>query len=227
MKKPPFGQPNPDDEAAEGEPGQIDSPTEEAAEGDEGPEGQAGTPDTSAEEGGEGGSFIDSEEPNVSPEEQQAYDIVVKAALHQIWTDDQSHRVIVDKLKGSSDNIAAGIGHTAAMMLLSLSRGAQEQGRMVPDEVLIPAGQEICAELLELSIALGLVEPSASDDTYKKAVLEGVKVYGTAQLQEGKITPEDMDGASQEMKQMMPAQQAPQQPPAAPPPGIVQAAQGA
>jgi hypothetical protein len=204
MKNPPFGQPNPDEETAEGTPGQVDSPMEESDEGE--------------------ASF--GEAPNVSPEEQQSYDIVVKAALHQIWTDDQSHRVIVDKLKASGDNIAAGIGHTAAMMLLSLSRGAQEQGRMVPDEVLIPAGQEICAELLELSIALGLVQPSESDDTYKKAVLEGVKVYGTAQLQEGKISAEDMDGASQELKQMMPAQQAPQQPPAAPP-GIVQAAQGA
>ena len=89
------------------------------------------------EDGANGGA-------NVSPEEQAIYDTVVKAALEMIYVDGNSFTQILDKIKGEmqGQGLAFGIGHTAAMILRSITTGAQQQGKDVPEDILLPAGQD-------------------------------------------------------------------------------------
>lgn len=156
--------------------------------------------DMEQQEGSEEDMGGEEEQSNVTPEEQGAYDTVVKAALSMIYVEDGSFSAIVEKIKGESDKngLAYGIGHTAAMILRSITEGAKQQGREVPEDVLLPAGQEVVAELVEVAVKAGLAKEADQEKLFSEAVMNGVQEYGKAALSAGEITPEQQAQAKSE-----------------------------
>ena len=170
------------------------------------PAGDPTTPDnTPAHENAEPASMEQQEgseedSPNVSPDEQAAYDTVVKAALSMIYVEDGSFSAIVEKIKGEADKngLAYGIGHTAAMILRSITEGAKQQGREVPEDVLLPAGQEVVAELVEVAVKAGLASEADQEKLFSEAVMNGVQEYGKAAMNAGEVTPDQQAQAKSE-----------------------------
>jgi hypothetical protein len=157
---------------------------------DEGAEPAAGEP--TSEEGS-----------NVSPEEQQIYDTVVIAANSIIYGD-ESAKVVLQKLEAEQGSPKI-IGHTAAMIALSIQGGAEKQGKQIPPDVLFAAGQEIVANLVELCIAKGLVKEADEQEVFKQSVFEGLKAFGDYEKNSGAITPEVQQQARAELEQTVAA----------------------
>lgn len=154
------------------------------------------------------------EAPNVTPEEQEAYNTVVEAALSMIYVDDGSFDQILQKIQGEAegDGLAYGIGHTAAMILRSIQGSAKQAGREVPEDVLLPAGQEIVSELVSVCIKAGLAKQEDEENLIAEAVMNGVQEFGKAALQAGEISPEQQAEAKSEFEALKGGQPAPQQP---------------
>ena len=57
---------------------------------------------------------LEEEPPNVTPQEQKQYDVVVSKAMELIYAEDRLP-TLVEKLRANSDNISGEIGHSAAM----------------------------------------------------------------------------------------------------------------
>ena len=140
------------------------------------------------------------EAPNVSPEEQAAYDTVMEAALSMIYVQDGSFEQILQKIQGEAegDGLAYGIGHTAAMILRSIQGSAQQAGRAIPEDVLLPAGEEIVAELVNICVQAGLAKPEEQENLVAEAMMNGVQEFGKAAQQAGEITPEQQAEAKTE-----------------------------
>lgn len=139
------------------------------------------------------------ESPNVTPEEQRLYDTVVLAAQSLIYAD-VSRKMVVQKLRDEGrENPAFAIGHTAAMLMLSIRGNAEDQGVEIPDDILLAAGQEIVADLLDIAQAARLVTKADRDKVYEQAVLEGVRAFGEDELRNKRITPELQSKAKAQM----------------------------
>jgi hypothetical protein len=138
---------------------------------------------------------------NVSPEEQDMYDTVMVAALAQIYSD-QTFPTVVEKLKSQKEEIGAGIGHTAAMILMSIKGAAEQQGKQIPDDVLFGAGQEVVAELIQVAIDAKLMDEAQTDDILQQAMLEGMKVFGQSEIDSGQVTPEMQAQAKADLAQV-------------------------
>lgn len=158
----------------------------------------AGAGEVAETEGG------DEEQPNVTPEEQAAYDKVVVGAQAMIWSD-ETMPAILGKLRdfARQKGPAFAIGHTAAMILASQRANAEEAGEKLDDELLLEAGTEVVAELLEIAVAAKLVKPADQERVFNEAVLEGVRVFGEDDLKEGRITPEKQKAAMAEMQGLL------------------------
>lgn len=146
------------------------------------------------QEGGEEAS------PNVTPEEQSMYDSLVNAALDMIYVDGNSFEQILSKIKNETQGqgLAFGIGHTAAMILRSIVSGIKQQGKEVPEDILLPAGQEVVAELVEVCVRAGLAKPSDEEQLNAEAMMNGVQEYGKAAQASGEIDPATQEQAKQE-----------------------------
>jgi len=141
---------------------------------------------------------------NVTPQEQAIYDTVVKAALDMIYTNGNSFQQILAKIKGEAQGqgLAFAIGHTAAMIMRSIVTGARQQGKDVPQDILLPAGQEVVSELVDVCVRAGLAKPSDEEQLNAEATMNGVQEYGKAQQNAGELTPDDQAQAQQEFSQL-------------------------
>ncbi len=177
------------------------------------------------------------EQPNVSPEEQKQYDVVVTAAM-KVMYDKGRLQTIVQKLDQGKDNLSQAIGHTAAMILMSVRSSVQQQGRAIPDDIVYAVGQDIVGQLCDIAVAAKIITQDKVETVANAALFEGVRAWGQAMTKNGDVTP-DVKAASQ--KDMQEVQQqtgksaqpvaAPEQSAAPTPPpqqgGIVNAAAGA
>ncbi len=172
------------------------------------------------------------EQPNVSPEEQKQYDVVVTAAM-KIMYDKGRLQTIVQKLDQGKDNLSQAIGHTAAMILMSVRSSVQKQGRTIPDDIVFAVGEDVVAQLCDIAVASKIIKQEQVEAIANAAMFEGVRAWGSAMAKNGDITPdvkraaqEDMKTAGVKQSAQLPAQQAAptEQPPQG---GIVNAAAGA
>lgn len=141
---------------------------------------------------------MDSEQPNVSPEEQKVYDTVVTGALNQIYSD-SGFPAVIQKLQNFKDRPAYAIGHTAAMILMSAKNSAQKSGKTIPDDVLFAAGQEVVGDLAKIAQGVGIIPPDQAESIIEPAFYEGMKVWGQSMQDKGEITPEMQQGAKDEL----------------------------
>lgn len=154
-----------------------------------------GQQEAPAEEGGarvpsggqQGASAVGDEQ--ATPEEQQAYDKVVLAAL-QFIHDEKTHPAVVKSLKDLAADPAAAIGTTAFNILIALD---EKSGGQIPGEVLVPAALEIMNEVAELARAMKLFQVDEA------LLAKGVQNMVALAIERGVISPEDVEALMGEM----------------------------
>lgn len=111
----------------------------------------------------------------VTPEEQDAHDRVVLAAIKVIHEDDEMHAKILQMLKDGADQPASILGQTASIIIQQLD---EQSGGKIPEEVIIPAAEEVLTMLAELGSAAGVIQ--VDQDIVDLATGEMVKSLGEA-----------------------------------------------
>jgi hypothetical protein len=155
----------------------------------------------------------DGPQPNVTPQEQAMYDLVMTQARGILFgskESDQSFKIVLEKLAGGRKEIGATIGHTAAMVMLSIKKGVEAKGREIPGDVLFHAGEEVVDDLIEIATAGKLMKESDTDRVKKEAVFEGLRIVGEADIEGGKVTPEKQAAAKAEMQGVLASAKKPQ-----------------
>lgn len=164
------------------------------------PEKAAGVAEkSSADTEGDGIHNDFGEQPNVSPEDQQMYDLVVHAAMDMMYQG-TSMSTLAERLVKEKDNLSGSIGHTAAMILQSIDRTWQKQDKQMPEEVLFAAGQEIVSQLADVAVALKLVTEEDSQKLAEESLFEGMRVWGAKMQQMGEITDERQMSAQEQLR---------------------------
>lgn len=154
-------------------------------------------------------------QPNVTPEEQRMYDAVMMQARGILFgkaDDDQGFRIVLDKLRKGKQAIGETIGHTAAMVLMSVKKGVEKQGREVPGDILFHAGEEIIDDLLEIAAADKLMKETDTERVKKQAMFEAMRIAGQAEIDGGKVTPDKQAAAKAEMQAVLAQGKKPEKP---------------
>src|SRR6185369_4280566 len=134
-------------------------------------------PESPAEDQQDVSTGGDDEGANVSPQEQKQYDTIVTACFAMMYKQ-PGIAMVIQKLMAEKANIAQGIGHTAAMIIISVKGGIEKQGGHVPGDILYAAGQEVIADLIEIAVGSGLMEEKDTDEVAQKALFYGLKTAG-------------------------------------------------
>jgi hypothetical protein len=147
--------------------------------------------------------YGDDQPTNVSPEEQKQYDATVVAAMSFLYSKG-STKMVVQKLSDESKppgSLAKAVGHTAAMILLSIKRAVGKKGGQLSKDVIFAAGQEVIAEILTIAENAGL---GKADDMelVKNSMFEAVKAYGDAELRSGELGKDERAQAQREYAQL-------------------------
>lgn len=119
---------------------------------------------------------------------QRIYNLVIAAALKMIF-DEKAFPIVAQKLVSSGMPVPRVIGHTAAMVLLSVSRGLGQQGVQVPPQILMQAGKELVANLSQVAVGLNLVPANAIQKVSNAAMMYGLQDFQNWMQQTGKISP--------------------------------------
>lgn len=131
---------------------------------------------------------------DASPEEQEMYDVLVVTALTYLFMPGATD-MVVEKLERQSKEeggIAFAIGHTVAMVLLAVKGAREKQGEPeIPGDIVVEAGREILAEVLNIAEKAGLIESIEDPELFKMAAFEAAKAYGDTELQVNPPTPEE------------------------------------
>lgn len=121
---------------------------------------------------------------NVTPEEQKMYDAVMLAARTNIYgdaKDDTRFKMVVQRLMQGRQDLASNVGGIAAVTMLNIAGSAQKQGKQVPGDVLLHAGDELVDDLLEIAEKAGLSKPAQHDELKKQAMFDGIKLFAQDQ----------------------------------------------
>jgi hypothetical protein len=129
----------------------------------------------------------DGEQPNVSPEEQAAYDSVVTHAMNMIYGERSFQQVM--KMIQSAGDPAEGVAQAAVMILSRIYESSRKQGQPISDDVMMAAGEEVIALLFELIEEAGLGE--ASEDAVFTATARALQLWA-------ETYPDKMDQAGME-----------------------------
>lgn len=151
------------DESKQPAPGQKQPPADRNAL----PPGRGGNEPESDNEEGSG------EQPNVSPEEQAAYDSVVTHAMNMIYGDRTFPQIM--KMIQSAGDPAEGVAQAAVMILSRIYESSRKQGQPLSDDVLMAAGEEVIGLLFELVEETGLGE--SDDDAVFKATARALQLW--------------------------------------------------
>lgn len=170
------------------------------------------------------------DQPNVSPEEQRMYDMVMHQARGILFgkgEDDSGFRIVLDKLGKGQQQIGETIGHTAAMVLLSVKKGVEKKGRQIPSDILFHAGDEVIDDLLEIAEAAKFLEAKDMERVKKEAMFTALRIAGQEEIEGGGLTPEKQQQAKAEMQAVLANSKKPAAAPAqSAPAGIVDKMRG-
>ena len=125
-------------------------------------------------------------EPNVSPEEQQAYDAFVGNMGNLIYDDSVKDRLLKDLSTG--DPIDALARAAAAMVMRTEDSASEATGEQVDPEILMNAGLEAVELLAEFAENSGV--NTYDEDQMESAYLLAVDKYRQSRQNQGKLKPE-------------------------------------
>lgn len=111
-------------------------------------------------------------EESASPQEQAMYDSIAVPARAMIYG--EQSEAIVKKLE--SGDPAEAIGHTAAMVLRSVTGGIEQKGRKVPPDVMIASLDDVISDLVDLASAGKIIDRKQESEIAAAALERAVKV---------------------------------------------------
>lgn len=126
-----------------------------------GPAGFVGTgpnPENSAAE--------NSEQPNVTPQEQQQYDAFVQNGMQVLYTKDGKINPEVVKRLSTGKQHMDTLAQTSVWLVMMLEQNAKQAGTDIPDDVLMHGGRELFEQLAEIDETLGIHK-------FKQAEMQG------------------------------------------------------
>ena len=156
------------------------------------PQQQPMQPQQPAAESGE-------EAPNVSAEEQNAYNQFV-ANGHLMIYDGKTFPRMLDTLKGG-DPVEA-LAMASATLVKQLSQSARKQGRGIPGDVMLHGGKELFEELAELQKDAGFA--NLEGEQLEGAWYRALDLFRGMAEQDGSL---DMQAVNQDMQTLVQADQ--------------------
>jgi hypothetical protein len=135
------------------------------------------------------------EQPNVSEEEQAAYESFVNNALLLIY--DKKSKDSVQQGLAGGDNPVAGLANTAAMVVARVEESAEEGGQELPDGVVLHAGMEILSDLANLAGEAGIHD--FTDEEIEAATYQAMDRY--REIRGDKIDGEKYAAEFEQLKQ--------------------------
>jgi hypothetical protein len=173
---------NPVDPEDQQEAPETPGETPDAEDVAEGPEPDAeNTQENTAEGGQEEPGEQGDDGSTVSPQEQRMYDAVVTACFG-IMYNDNGFKILLQKLTALRSNMGDGIGHTAAMLIMSVRGGLKQQGTDIPGDVLYAAGQEVIENLVDIAVGAKLADETDRTKLTQQALMSGLKVFGNQEV---------------------------------------------
>lgn len=142
----------------------------------------------------------DEPQPNVTPEEQAQYEMIVKNALEIIYPKgEEALSPEVSKSLTGSDKPVLNLALTAVTVIQGLVASAKQAGKPLDQEVLFHAGTQILEELAEAAEAFKIHDYSEED--VEHALYLAVDMYREQATQAGDINPDEMKGLFAELQQ--------------------------
>lgn len=170
-----------------------------------GAQAPAKQPETGQNPPMEGG---DEQQPNVSEEEQQEYEMIVRNALRIISPEGEGEGEpdispqVLQALKGS-DNPTMNLATTAVTLVTSLRDSAKQKGQVLDPDVLFHAGAAIIEALAEVAEAAGIHDYSPEE--LEQSTYLALDMYRSSAEQTGDV---DKEALTQEWGQLVEADKA-------------------
>ncbi len=150
-------------------------------------------------------------EPNVSPEEQAAYEQFVNKGYELIYGDDRQEAIKQQLAQAAQKDPVMGLAGVASAIVRRLKDSAEKAGKPVSPDVLLHGGTEILEDLADLAKQNGIHD--FTDDELEKALLLAMDMFQAGELQAGKLDPapfqQDMIELEQQSKDGTLAQEFP------------------
>lgn len=144
----------------------------------------------------------DGEQPNVSPEEQEAYDQFMANALRIIYPEGgEEGQISPNVMKGlqGSDNPVMNLATTAVTIVTGLRDSAKRSNHMIDDAILFHGGQSVVEELADVADAAGIHD--YSEDDLEQAWYVALDMYRSAGEQTGDVDKEALTQGWEAIKQ--------------------------
>jgi len=123
--------------------------------------------------------------PNVTPEEQKAYEQFVGNALTMI-SDPKTRSGILASLEGDG-NPQEGLAMTASTVVKQVADSARQNGMKLSGDVLLHGGQEIVESLADVQASAGIAD--LSDKEIEGAFFRGLDLYREMSTKDGSLDP--------------------------------------
>jgi len=144
------------------------------------------------------GMESEEEQPNVSPEEQAAYDKFVNNFELLVY-DEKLQPQILESLKGAGKP-EEGLANTAAMVATRLFDAADQEGEQISGDVKLEGGLDLVEDLANLQKEAGIA--NLDEKQIEKAWFMALDIYKNTQEQRGTLDKEGYQQDFQEIQQM-------------------------
>lgn len=134
-----------------------------------------------------------------TPDEQHWHDQLLLNA-HKLMYSKTGFATMLKKMADGKDDIGASIGHTLAMLLLSIQKSAQAKQAKIPDDVVLDVGLELLGDFMQIATASGMVKEKFVKEATARATFTAFKAYGEANLGGGQYSADDITNAQQALK---------------------------
>ena len=133
---------------------------------------------------------------NVSPEEQQQYDVFVTNGM-KILDDQKALPKILETIKGDGSPVE-GLGNALALLVMRLEDSATEGGQKISPDVLLHGGTELLEQMVELAEKAGVHE--FDEKEMESALYLALDIYRTSRQESGQLDEEALGADMQELQ---------------------------
>lgn len=156
----------------------------------------AGMPDQGGGLMSSEGSAQDEEQPNVSPDEQAAYDQFVGNGMELLYNEAVMPKLL--ESVRSTEDPAEGLGNAVATLVMRLDDSASKAGQEISGDVKLHAAKELLEQMAELAEEAGIHK--YTEEEMESAFYFALDIYRNTRQAEGKIKPEELQGDMQEIQ---------------------------
>lgn len=140
-------------------------------------------------------------EPNVTPEEQAAYDQFMDNAFQIIYEDKSAKQILMRMAQ--SGNPTEGLASVTVQVVTRLMDSARKQGEKIDPSILLHGGMDIMSDLAEMSGKSG--GHKYTEEEIENATYVAMDQFGTQEMNKGTLDKEAIAG---EFQQLMAADKA-------------------